>query len=137
MLGSYSYPLVDKSNKNSESTSNLYSGSSSPLVEGEDNSRENLTDKEPLDIVVPPGWRLETDLENGCQCYVNIISGAKENVEFARLVQANSLDVNMSSRVLSIFCHLSITVSPRLREGQTFVPLKAWEKGESFGNTSP
>lgn len=47
------------------------------MVEGEDNSRENLTDKEPLDIVAPPGWRLETDVENGCQCYVNVISGAK------------------------------------------------------------
>lgn len=75
--------LQDKSNKNSESTSNLYSGSSSPLVEGEDNSRENLTDKEPLDIVVPPGWRLETDLENGCQCYVNVISGAKVSKNYS------------------------------------------------------
>lgn len=67
--------LQDTSNKQSESTSNLYSGSSSPLTEANENSAENL--KENSGIIVPAGWRLETDVENSCQCFINVVTGAK------------------------------------------------------------
>lgn len=65
--------MQDKGSRYNGSTSNLYSGSSSPFAETD----ENIIGQDTSDIIIPPGWRLETDLENSCPCYINIVTGAK------------------------------------------------------------
>lgn len=67
------FVLQDKGSRCNGSVNNLYSGSSSPFAETD----ENVTGPDFSDVIVPPGWRLETDLENSCQCYINILTGAK------------------------------------------------------------
>jgi len=65
--------VQDKGNQITDSITNLYSGSSSPFAEVED----SITSNENSEIIIPAGWRLENDLENGCQCFINIVTGAK------------------------------------------------------------
>ncbi|XP_039300689.1 rho GTPase-activating protein 12 isoform X1 [Nilaparvata lugens] len=52
---------------------NVYSGSSSPLAE----SDEQLFQRSLENIPLPAGWKTRVDEESGLPCYINILTGAK------------------------------------------------------------